>query len=692
MGSIRWKNRRFAAITAVFALSLGILCAQKNQAAVELEGAIAREQVSGDLHAAIAAYQKIANENSAPRNIQAKALLHLAACYDKLGQEQSRSIYERIVRDYADQPSAEQARAHLVALNQRNRLSPPLPITQHKIELPFENVSPGDTDGRRVVYFDQKKRALVYSDIVSGKHRTIITTNGNDELGYSTSRDFAKVFLDFYSPQKPRLAVINTDGSGFHDIPDLGIVVGCWMWSWDSRYLLLCGQSTDGVSHLLTVRVSDGQRRELVALKSDLVTAAAFSPDGRSVAYKVGSRIPGQPCHISIMPAGAGLSQQVYEESPFGGDKTADSLRLLDWTADGRFLAISSRRTGVGALYLLPIENGRAIGTPIFVQHGEIETAVTTLSGGLVYHSPQPESFWPVYVTRLDAEGRPGDWKQLNAPPGGEDFPAPSWSPDSNHVAYVQSKGESANLVRSLHVYDLSAGADREIYSNANYVPCVWGAQQTKLFCSSVGPAPFAFRDTQIVSMSIQSGDSLGLHTFPDPSFNYRVRYTDEDDQAIYICKSDASKWTMLRLELNSHKMTEVESGQNSELYPTSRDQKWLVRKNEQAVEIRPRAGGDWKYLFSLSKDFDVLTGWVALTPDGKWIIFRDLASDKKEQLFRISTEGGIRQILGEVPVGGRSGSMQVSPDGRKLLLTSAEILHQYLWMLENFVPPVPKR
>jgi hypothetical protein len=85
--------------------------------AVELEGAIAKEQVDGDLKTAIAIYQKIAGESSAPRNVSAKALLHLARCYEKLGQ-QAQTVYRQIVRDFRDQPEAAQARARLAALKQ----------------------------------------------------------------------------------------------------------------------------------------------------------------------------------------------------------------------------------------------------------------------------------------------------------------------------------------------------------------------------------------------------------------------------------------------------------------------------------------------------------------------------------------------------------------------------------------------
>jgi hypothetical protein len=44
-----------------------------------------RNMTDGDLKAAIAAYQKIAGNAAAPRDVRARALLQLAGCYEKLG-------------------------------------------------------------------------------------------------------------------------------------------------------------------------------------------------------------------------------------------------------------------------------------------------------------------------------------------------------------------------------------------------------------------------------------------------------------------------------------------------------------------------------------------------------------------------------------------------------------------------------
>src|ERR1700722_7689490 len=121
--------------------------------AVELEGAIAKEQVDGDLKTAIAIYQKIAADTSAPRDIRARALLHQARCYEKLGQ-QAQTVYRQIVRDFGDQPEAVQAKARLSALAKADRADTPAGMTQRKIETPASSfmMGPQSTDGNHVVY------------------------------------------------------------------------------------------------------------------------------------------------------------------------------------------------------------------------------------------------------------------------------------------------------------------------------------------------------------------------------------------------------------------------------------------------------------------------------------------------------------------------------------------------------------
>ena len=363
---------RVIAATAI--LASGLILAQ-TKPAVELEGAIANEQVSGDLKAAIAAYQKIAADNSAPREVRAKALLRLAGCFEKLGEQQSLKIYRQIVRDFGDQPAAVQARMRLAASWQNNQILGRPSLTLRKIEMSIRNVGPEDTDGSTAVYLNDETGELIYGDLTGYQRKVIFKAKPGDLPGWAPSRDFSKVFLSFDMTPNRHCAVIKTDGTGYRELPNVSARDGCRTWSWDGLYILLCRDSMNGAGGRLSkVSIADGKEYELVNVKAGSVTHAAFSPDGRYIAYELSLNSPVVTSRIFLLHANGGEAQQVYEEHSTGGS-TADpeAFRLLDWSADGRFLVIAGQRAGIGLLQLLSMREGRSTGAPIFVRYGDFE-------------------------------------------------------------------------------------------------------------------------------------------------------------------------------------------------------------------------------------------------------------------------------------------------------------------------------
>jgi Tol biopolymer transport system component len=98
-------------------------------------------------------------------------------------------------------------------------------------------------------------------------------------------------------------------------------------------------------------------------------------------------------------------------------------------------------------------------------------------------------------------------------------------------------------------------------------------------------------------------------------------------------------------------------------------------------------SGGDWKPLLSLNK------GNGNFTPDGNWFVYHSVDSTGKRSLFRVPIVGGRPERLGDFPTSSPSGTMEISPDGSKVLVSVGEFATGYeLWSLENFVPPAPRR
>src|SRR5262245_53701672 len=98
----------------ILTLAVAIATPQKSDRAdTQLQAAINKETVEGDLKSAIEIYKRVAQSGNRP--VAAKALVRMGQCYEKLGNAEARKAYERVVRDFADQ--SEQARAAQTRLN-----------------------------------------------------------------------------------------------------------------------------------------------------------------------------------------------------------------------------------------------------------------------------------------------------------------------------------------------------------------------------------------------------------------------------------------------------------------------------------------------------------------------------------------------------------------------------------------------
>jgi hypothetical protein len=82
----------------------------------QLESAVYREVVAGDLKGAIGQYKSVF-ETSKSRAVSARALFHIGQCFEKAGQRaEARAVYAKLVSQFADQTEfAARARAKLSA-------------------------------------------------------------------------------------------------------------------------------------------------------------------------------------------------------------------------------------------------------------------------------------------------------------------------------------------------------------------------------------------------------------------------------------------------------------------------------------------------------------------------------------------------------------------------------------------------
>ena len=665
--------------------------AQSNTAGVRLEAGIEKEDVDGDLKSAMAIYQKIASDSSAPREVRSKALLRLAGCYEKLGR-QARQVYEQIMRDFADQPAAAQARSRLAALKQQEHPAPPATMTQRKIEWSaVGSMGSPDTDGQRAVYQDTAGNLFI-GDLAGHTKRMIFKSKPDDAPPWwDPSRDFSMVWLLLQGkPDRPgTLAVMKADGTGYRELlrdDSQGTLFGAESsfrggptnWSWDDRYLVGVSNHQKSGS-LWIVSVGDGEHRQVAELETGSFLHAAFSPDGRFVAYDTAPPIlEGGKQRIFVLSTQGGEPHLVYDSQSL-----LNTSALLDWTADGRYLAIADTPSGRMGLYLLPVKNGEAAGKPVLVRYGDFERGCTTLAGTLVYQSTKPGGQHNVYLTSLDADSHPGGWQPMDLRGGSSFVPFPSFSPDTKQIAYVAKDPEQAGG-EILVLRDLLSGEERVLYrSNGTPLICQFGAQHPKLFCTEQGEE----RKADLFAVAVESGEVERLASLSGTVFMFGPSH---DDLALYLVKR-ASPQSLLRWEVASHQESVVaQTDLSAAIILPSPDERWLIRHANRSLDIRPMSGGDWKPLVSTNTNPQntSMPRATGFTPDGKWLLYYDTDTAGKKSLFRVLLAGGHPERFGDFHGGGDDGFMRLSRDGRQLM---AEIWNPYqydLWVLENFVPP----
>jgi tetratricopeptide (TPR) repeat protein len=104
----------------VFALVLVVASSVygRQSAGVLLQSGLYKEDVNGDLEAAIAIYERVLKEFPKDRPVAAKALLHIGSCYEKMGKQEAQKAYQRLIQEYADQlEPVTQARVRLSKLS-----------------------------------------------------------------------------------------------------------------------------------------------------------------------------------------------------------------------------------------------------------------------------------------------------------------------------------------------------------------------------------------------------------------------------------------------------------------------------------------------------------------------------------------------------------------------------------------------
>jgi Tol biopolymer transport system component len=670
---------------------------------VELQAAIHSEMVDGNYKAAIEQYKKAAQTTN--RAVAAQALVRMAGCYQKLGDAESRKIYERVLREYGDQKEA--------AATAQARLNGGAPVKQTNVDVLAKRqlcTQCGDEDAdlssdeRLMVFTDWDSGDLAIRDMATGKVKRLMAKAGTwkDSDAFAEGPVFshdARQIAYFWNRkgQPGQLRVMpNEPGGKARMVVENAEYRYCGpqAWSPDGKSLLVDLIKPDMTRQIATVSVTDGSQRVLKSLDwryRGIGVHPSFSPDGRYIVYHALTINPSQftavaadfkDQHIYVLATDGSVETEVV--------KAAGINQHPVWAPDGKHLLFISDRLGRTDLWSVAVENGKAIGPESLVssQIGKVSSA--RLRGNSYYYTSH---FHTEYVNI--AESAPRGDNQSRLIHATESFigVGPTWSPDGKSIGFKRHHQGTANEY-DLVVRSLETGNERTYLTNLG---------------TSGGNGPAWLHDGKAVMTGIlkktkheqEPGDLYSPHRvdlttgeFTAVPHGGRSSGLSADGKTQYATQQDAKNWDKSPLRIVA---VDLSSGQQRLIFTlpeagyawawaTWDGRTFVIRRQDPKTKIihfyrLDIDGTGYREIYAIApKEFRNI---FTLTKDGRWLVLAKRSNGEKNwQLVRIPIDGGAPEATG-VELEDSLSSMDLSPDGSRIAYTTSKSVAE-LWTLDN--------
>jgi Tol biopolymer transport system component len=639
-------SRTTLALAGLIVLGAAALAAwnvpQAADPAVLLRAAIEKEEVDGNLDAAIEQYKQIIKIAGANRAVAAQALLRLGGCYEKRGPEEARRAYEQLIRDYG-----EQSREVATARQRLAALAAGAPVRARDSRLAIRRVPDLDMyakpspDGKFVSSTDWKSGNLTIRDAATGATRALTKDGAFGEASRypefcAWSRDSRRIACQWTvigsKEVRTELRVVSLDP----DTPPETIAIPGvrWIlphdWSPDgSRIFCSYGQASSRTGFAF-VRVGDGAIDKL-DLPDGGWLQYELSREGDAILYCAAADGKSGPHDIFLRNLKTGVTTPIIRHP--AEDLLVGVLPGTDW------LLFASDRQGRLDLWAVPFRRGKADGQPVLVKQGLGRFFPLGFTNDGRYHYATLSATDDVFLADFDpATGKvTGDARKLPSRWDGVSG-GPSYSPDGASLAYVVKRSP---------------------------MPIPTGVFDTLVVQSlsdpKAGPVPIGFEDigvTRVVDPCWSADGKAvlvrGYRAQGQPSALYRVDVPGLRKTMIYganerrlighDCGTDGAFVFAL---LNTQA-----SGQKAE--PVTQ----LVR-----IDL---TGGPDRLVFQAPQGQGI--GAFAVSPDGKSLSVVTSLDRNRRALLAMPSEGGTpRQILEfRQPTGGGVAHVW-APDGRSI-------------------------
>jgi len=707
-----------ASVIKLFAL-LGILVianpepvpAQKPEE--QFQKGLIKEEGEGALLEAIDIYKEVAEDESAERSLQAKALLHVGLCYEKLGRQEAEKTYRKIIKKFPDQTETVRVASEKLTLLVRTESSRQIEERELIIRKVWEGSSveylmgEPSPDGKYLSYVDWETGDLAILEIATGKKRRL-TDKGPWEESYEFaeysrwSPDGRHIVYDWYNKNDfIDLRIIGLDDSEPRILYSNEEMEWMWVsdWSPDGKQILASFLYQDSTVQVVLISVEDGSVDVLKFLDDDFPENMCFLPDGQYIVYDPPQKEKSTDHDIYMMSTDG--SKQV----PLVKHPSNDIL--LGIAPDGGSILFSSNRDGMLSFYILKVTNGKPHGDPVLVKSGmgPVHPLGFTPEGSFYYTISRQWN--DVYIAELDPKTGEilSPSTKLSTRLEGLNK-EPDYSSDGKHLAYVRAQNPSASMTNSdfggevLVIRSLDTGEERKIITGLDRIGFPrWSpdGQSILVVVRNKNNQKGYYRinvqtgSTETIISPAENKDLFGRHEWsPDGRSIFYGLYNGTSDTSQIIVR-------------------ELKSGNKKVLYQAegrlhlslSSDGQWLAiinRSHSPSLRVMPVAGGEVRELFRSGREDNFslgVAGSCTWTIDGQYILFAlrdDNIDDPEWELCRINSGGGEIEKLGLTTKYQGFWNLNVHPDRRHISFSSkSQHILPALWVMENFLPLAKK-
>jgi Tol biopolymer transport system component len=681
-------------------VSIAGIARQAEDPGVLLRAAIEKEDVDGNLQAAIDLYKQIVAKYSDNRPVSAKALLRLGGCYEKLGEQQAglaQKAFERVIENYPDQTEAVKLAREKLAAVLRARALIEKGDREFKItKVHTEKSRSGyfSPDGKKLALMDQKGNSLDIwlRDIVSGQEVRILSTTGD-------------LHDCFWSPDSQWIAYVNGTNSvvilpaagrqpktiidSAPEVQGDGDYVWPMGWTSDSKKLIV----QDTARGLFAIPVAGGNLEEIYRFPDPKKAKErdewlTLSPDGKLIAFQ---STRGGNQDIYVMPVQGGEPVRITD------DPASDEWPL--WSYDGRWLAFDSSRSGRNETWVVRIApDGRPEGRPIQATRGG-GGGVWTQDGRIAYSTSKERTH--VFVANADGSG------EVQLTKSHEWNVVPRWSPDGKSIAFGSHSGEKWGTA----VFTVPAnGGDEKLLTVGGFFAWSSDGRQVAFSAGTLRPPATA----KIAIIPAAGGEARELMSYdgaltdldwsPDGrsiAFSYArgkeaknpIPGSRMDIEDIYIISASGGLPTRItQLEKKGFRFTTPRwSPDGKKIAFRSLDYEGFEKGHlSEPISIYTMeiGGKEPKLVTNEFEDW-----WFCWSPDGRSIIFPKQEKDSPgpygadRRLYKVSADGGTPEklnILGRMP--------DFTRDGKKIAYSRVSESGREFWFVENFLPVEKKK